>query len=441
VTDIPSIQFNPYGWTEPLPMWAKGNNQWVYELYSPLNMLGEFSYRYCRNDQCGVADDVETSGGHAGRVVSSSLAPQDLQDTIKGWTWFQPSSPAPQVGLAVTAHAPGFWAGVEFLQDSDPTWQAWMPLAIQNVQGLQANWLVLQPSWTFDRADPLVFNPIPGQNPLWVDVQDTISHAKSVHLNVALFPTVNMSKGSADWWAAAPRTADWWNAWFARYTAYAVYFADLASEADAQSLILGGDWLAPALPGGVLGDGSSSGVPADAATRWESIFTLVRQHFTGQILWAVEYPGGLQSAPEFLHILDGIYLLWYAPLNGSTPDELSASAGELLDSDIKPFQASAGVELILAAAYASIDGAASAAQPLATAMIPGNGQGKLNLQAQADIYQALLRAVNERDWISGFISRGFYPPVGLQDTSASVHSKPAADVLWYWYPRMLGITH
>ena len=155
----------------------------------------------------------------------------------------------------------------------------------------------------------------------------------------------------------------------------------------------------------------------------------------------MEYPGGLQSAPEFLHILDGIYLLWYASLNGSTPDELSASAGELLDSDIKPFQASAGVELILAAAYASIDGAASAAQPLATAMIPGNGQGKLNLQAQADIYQALLRAVNERDWISGFISRGFYPPVGLQDTSASVHSKPAADVLWYWYPRMLGITH
>jgi hypothetical protein len=330
---------------------------------------------------------------------------------------------------------------VEFLQDSDPTWQAWMPLAIQNVQGLQANWLVLEPSWTFDRADPLVFNPIPGQDPLWVDVQDTISHAKSVHLNVALFPTVNLSKGSADWWAAAPRTADWWNAWFARYTAYAVYFADLASEADAQSLILGGDWLAPALPGGVMGDGSSSGVPADAAVRWESIFTLVRQHFTGQILWAVEYPGGLQSAPEFLHILDGIYLLWYAPLNGTTPDELSASAGELLDSDIKPFQASAGVELILAAAYASIDGAASAAQPLATAMIPGNGQGKLNLQAQADVYQALLRAVNERDWISGFISRGFYPPVGLQDTSASVHSKPAADVLWYWYPRMLGITH
>jgi hypothetical protein len=62
------------------------------------------------------------------------------------------------------------------------------------------------------------------------------------------------------------------------------------------------------------------------------------------------------------------------------------------------------------------------------------------LQAQADIYQALLMAVNERPWIGGFISRGYYPPVVVQDASASIHGKPAADVLWYWYPRFLGIT-
>ncbi|MFA5875041.1 MAG: carboxypeptidase-like regulatory domain-containing protein, partial [Anaerolineales bacterium] len=67
VTDIVSIQFNPYGWTEPIPMWPRGNNQWVYQLYSPLNMLGDFEYRYCRNDQCGIADDVQTSPGHLGR--------------------------------------------------------------------------------------------------------------------------------------------------------------------------------------------------------------------------------------------------------------------------------------------------------------------------------------------------------------------------------------
>ncbi len=62
----------------------------------------------------------------------------------------------------------------------------------------------------------------------------------------------------------------------------------------------------------------------------------------------------------------------------------------------------------------------------------------LNLQTQADIYEAMLTAVNTRPWISGFTSRGYYLPVALQDKSASIHSKPAADILWYWYPRMTG---
>jgi len=44
-----SIQFNPYGWTEPIPMWPLGNNRWLYILYSPLDMIGETSYRICRN--------------------------------------------------------------------------------------------------------------------------------------------------------------------------------------------------------------------------------------------------------------------------------------------------------------------------------------------------------------------------------------------------------
>jgi len=58
--------------------------------------------------------------------------------------------------------------------------------------------------------------------------------------------------------------------------------------------------------------------------------------------------------------------------------------------------------------------------------------------SQADIYQALFRAINSRLWITGFVSRGYYPPTILQDKSASIHGKPAADILWYWYPRLLG---
>jgi len=63
----------------------------------------------------------------------------------------------------------------------------------------------------------------------------------------------------------------------------------------------------------------------------------------------------------------------------------------------------------------------------------------VDMKAQADIYQALLSAVNSRAWVTGFVSRGYYPPTILQDKSASTHGKLAADILWYWYPRLLGV--
>jgi hypothetical protein len=437
-SDIVSIQFNPYGWTEPMPMWPRGENQWVYQLYSPLNMLGNFEYRYCRNDQCGVADDLQTAQGKPGRPVTTSLAPQDLQDTVTGWNIFQPATTAAVVGVPVSVRQAGFWSGMEFLPGYDPTWQAWLPLAVQDVKSLHSNWLVLTPSWSVSRTSPMVFSPIPGADPLWADMLDTVNHARASSLSVAMFPSVNLPADTAAWWQSAPRDQAWWDSWFSLYAAFAAYHADLAAKSSAQALILGGDWVAPALPGGQV-NGANSGVPADAETRWETIIAEVRQRFSGQVLWAVSYPGGLQSTPPFAKSLDGIYLLWSAPLSGRSVNDLKTAAGQLLDKDIQPFQTILGKPVILAVAYPSADSAAVASLPAqAFLQLPGKTQAQLNLQAQADDYQALMMAVNVRAWLGGFISRGYYPPAAMQDVSDSVHGKPAENELWYWFGKFLG---
>jgi hypothetical protein len=437
VGDIISIQFNPYGWTVPIPMWPRGNNQWVYQLFSPLNMLGDFEYRYCRNDQCGVADDVQTASGHVGRPVSTSLAPQDLQDTVTGWAWYPPGKPPALTGLPVTQRPASFWAGVEFLPVYNPNWQAWMPLAIQDVKSQYASWLVFAPTWSVSRTSPLVLSPVPGSDALWTDQLENISRARAAALNVALFPTVYLPGDATAWWQAAPRDQAWWNTWFDRYAAFAIYHADLASKAGAQALILGGNWVPPALPGGQI-NGASSGVPADAANRWAAILADVRKHFSGQVLWASAYPGGMQALPDFAKTLDGVYLLWNAPLNGSSVDDLKASAGQLLDNDVYAFQKALGKPVILAAAYPSVNGAANITLTYQALIQPGTAQAQVNLQAQQDVYQALMIAVNERAWLGGFVSRGYYPPAALQDGSASVHGKPAENVLWYWFGRFTG---
>lgn len=454
VSDIVYIQFNPYGWTEPIPMWPLGNNQWVYRLYSPLNMLGAFHYRYCRDGQCGSADDASTVGTSAtGHELSTSLTPQDIQDTVNSWQWLGAGS-APLVGAQITARPTGFISGIEFQPDYRPNWSYYYPQALQTTQGLGANWVFMTPTWTFSDSNPLTFSPVPGKDPLWMDSAIMVSQARAMNLNVGIFPIAHFPTANInDFWKSAPRDANWWQDWFNHYRAFADNYADLASQSGAQMLILGGGtWISPALPNGTLSDGTPSGVPTDAEARWTAIITEARTHFNGKILWALPYtPGKLDTSLSFLQNTDGIYLLWGAPLAtqaGATKTDLLNQAGKLLDNEVSPLPSLLNKPLIIAVAYPSADGVTTGCISdgkgacldwLALNQPDNPAFAAVDLQSQYDLYEAILNAINTRPWIGGIVSRGFYPPAALQDKSASVHGKPAADLLWYWFPRLLGI--
>jgi hypothetical protein len=126
---------------------------------------------------------------------------------------------------------------------------------------------------------------------------------------------------------------------------------------------------------------------------------------------------------------------------------MASAAGALLDNEVSPLASVVDKPIILALAYPSASGAATGCL--------NDGQGgclnwtalnepnnpdsvSLDLQTQSNAYEAMLNAINTRSWISGVVSRGYYPPAMLQDKSASVHGKPAADLLWYWLPRLTG---
>ncbi len=450
--DLLYIQFNPYGWTEPLPMWAMGNNRWVYKLYGPINIVGNLRYRYCRDAQCGSADDAATAGDSAkGRSVETSLAGEDIQDVITSWAWMENTEPGTLVGSAITSRGSGFVSGIEFQSSYQPNWSFFNPQAVQNVQALGANWIFFTPSWTYTRPSPLEFGLSPEHDPFWLDSAIMVSQARAANINVGIFPIPRFATSVADFWTKAPRDAVWWQTWFDHYRAFAVNYADLAARTGSQALVLGGDWIAPALPGGQLPDGSPSGVPDDANARWSAVLTEVRQHFSGKIWMAIQYtPGKLDTSLDFLQSVDGIYLLWDAPLAtqaGASKADMASAAGALLDNEVSPLASVLGKPVILALAYPSAGGAATGCL--------GDGHGscldwtalgqpnnpasvQLDLQGQSDIYEAMLNAINTRSWVAGVVSRGYYPPAMLQDKSASVHGKPAADLLWYWLPRLTG---
>jgi hypothetical protein len=447
------IQFNPYAWTPPIPMWRKANNEWVYKLYGPLNIVGTFGYRYCRNAECSSADDAQTAGESAhGRTVLPSLAPQEILDTVNQWSWAQsPGSPT-IVSADIPSRGTGFFAGVEFQSYYDPSMPTFNPYALQNVQAIGSNWVVYTPTWTFSQSNPLTFSSMPGKDMFWSDTANYVAQARSLNLNVAVFPQARFATNAADFWASASRDPTWWDNWFNHYRAFADHYADLASLSGAQALIIGGDWIAPALPSGKLNDGSSSGVPTDAETRWQNIIAEVRQHFRGNVLFALPYTDVDVVPPiSALQDTDGVYLLWYAKLTDSasaSKADLLAEAGRLLDENVAPVQSQVNKPFIIAVSYPS-------STYSATGCIPNGSNDcldwtalnrpqadltnvNLDLQQQVDIYDAMFNAINTRPWVSGFVSRGYFQPVALLDKSASVHGKPAADLLWYWFPRLLG---
>ncbi|MDK1028745.1 MAG: hypothetical protein QGD96_05365 [Anaerolineae bacterium] len=454
VGDIIYIQFNPYGWTEPLPMWPVGDNRWVYKLYSPLSILGSFGYRYCRAGQCGSADDLVSMGDTtSGRQVTTSLAPQNIKDTVKEWAWLENTEPGNLVGVPVNIRQNSFVAGIELQPTLHPNWVTSMPQAMKNIQEIGSNYVILTPTWTYSKSTPLVLGPIPGKDSFWNDTFRMVTQARGLNMNVALFPTPRFEINADEFWGTVPKNNDWWQTWFDHYRAFVINYADLATQSGAQTLILGGDWIEPALPGGMLPDGTtSSDVPEDAETRWKSIIAEVRSHFHGTILWALPYEKEYVDTPlGFLNDIDGIYLLWSLQLSNSsnpTKAELINESGRLLDTNVSALASLMGKPIIIALAYPSADGAASGCLSNGedaclhwTELSPPNPDVKslaVNLQLQADIYEAMLTAINEREWVGGIVSRSYYPPTILQDKSASIRGKPASDIIWYWYPRMLG---
>jgi hypothetical protein len=342
-------------------------------------------------------------------------------------------------------------AGVELQAAYEPNWAYFYPQTVQNAQALGADWFVLTPTWTYQRTTPLEFGLDPEHDQFWLDSAILVSQARAANLNVVIFPQPNFIGSAADFWRAAPRDNGWWQTWFEHYRAFAVNYADLAAQTGSQALVLGGDWLDPALPGGLLDDGTGSGVPEDAAARWTAIIVEARKHFSGKIWWAMPFtPGHLPPSLDFVASTDGVYLLWDAALASdatASKSDMVERAGQLLDNEVAPMSSVFEKPVILALAYPSADG-------VKTGCFSNGSSGCLNwtaldepynaptvnvaLQAQADVYEAILTAINSRPYVAGIVSRGFYPPAILQDKSASVHGKPAADLLWYWFPRLTG---
>jgi len=447
------IQFNPYGWTEPIPMWHLGGQRWAYILYSPIDMIAELGYRYCRAAQCGHADDARTPGAFSsGQITHPNGEPIGLTDAIESWSWLENELPTVEVSdVKIRTRASDFITGFEFQPMYHPSWRSSYSNALQDIAERGGNQVILPSSWTFTRLDPPVLEPVAGQNPLWHDITSTVAQAKDLNLSVALHAIPHFPTAVDAWWYSAPRDFAWWVSWFDRFETFALHHADLAAQSGADTLILGGKWMTPALPEGKLADGQTSSVPLDADQRYRELIAKIRVRFKGTLAWALPYSKDITHPPRFIDQVDQIYVLWSAPLSqdqNATPEVLQAESERIINDEIYALRLmwepeSDKKSIVLSVAYPSVQGAFTGClpDPIVTCLepealnFPAPDFPLLNtsFEQQAKAYDAVLAATNQHDWISGVISRGYYPPAILHDKSTSVHGKPSADVLRYWF--------
>ncbi|BAJ63488.1 glycoside hydrolase family 113 [Anaerolinea thermophila] len=443
-----SIQFNPYGWTEPLPMWPLGNHQWLYILYSPLDAIGETAYRFCRNDQCGIADDLTTFGPDNPGTKRFTPPAEGIKITevVKEWKWQLPPLEPITVPAGTIPPKPGsFIQGVAFPADYHPSWQPFIPWAIEDLAQMNANYLILSPTWHFTTTDPPNLQWLTGVDATWEDLSNTIQIARSKQINIALRPTAAFEKPPAVWWSECPGTSGWWKTWLDRYRTFILHHAALASVSGTEIFILNPENLEPVLPGNSLPNGAPVVSDADLKAYWIDLIQQIRKIYSGKVAWQISSSQNLDTLSEILKETDLIFVHVYDPLTSQEDpqaENLIPPARELIENKIRLIRDQYDLPIVVELAYPSSKGSANGC-------IPSNGnclplfvfyQGGLDISAaeesfreQAEIYNAFLQVISQSEWVAGVVSDGYFPPIALADKSVSVRGKPAEDVLWFWF--------
>jgi hypothetical protein len=444
-----SIQFNQGGWLPPIPMIAKGENEWVYQLFSlPLDN-GSVEYRYCRNLQCGIADDIQTPGASTpGRTFLSTPADHEIQDVVQGWMWWNNVDTSltfsvPQFGLRE-----GFELGFEILPAYHPSWDASIGNGFARISESGANAVILSPSWTVHQNHAIpILNFDPYYSPYSDNLVSIIRTAQQNGLGVIFHPTLTFpDESSALWWQLSRRDESWWTVWFEQYKSFILTYAQIAQETSVTKIILGEPQVSPAYPEGVLIDGSASGVPPISISHWQAMISEIRSIYSGKIAFEIELKDELQSAPTFLENVDEIHIYWHPALSLDTSSglpEMQVAVRTMLANHVLNEPAFSGKPILLSVEYPSVDGGTSSCLAEDDGScheasdfdlgVYVNPDLLLDMHEQSEAITAVLTEAYYQEKISGFFTRRYNPIVALQDMSASVNGKPAWEILKILY--------
>jgi hypothetical protein len=254
--------------------------------------------------------------------------------------------------------------------------------------------------------------------PTDADLSHALEQAHALGLKVMLKPHLDLANDPSHWRGQigqAYATESEWSEWFASYGAFIEHYAGLATAYGADQFCVGCEL-----------EGTTH-----RAADWRAVVSGVRSRYAGPLIYAGNHSGE-EVGMTWWDAVDIIGVDAYYPLSLKPDPTL-----EELRAAWKPFAASLASlsakwqkPLILTEiGYRSLDG---------TAMHPWDWQiqGQVDLQEQADCYQAALESVYGEPWFAGIYWWSWGPdPLegGPNDDGYSPHDKPAELILRKWY--------
>ncbi|HET7078934.1 MAG TPA: hypothetical protein VFM49_15980 [Chloroflexia bacterium] len=258
------------------------------------------------------------------------------------------------------------------------------------------------------------------RTPTDADLAHVIATAHRLGLRVLLKPHVDLANDPGHWRGQIGQAFSGegqWQAWFASYRDFIGHYAALAQQNGADLLCVGTELV------------GTSAREAD----WRAVISTVRSKYQGQLTYAANWGDDVVSI-RWWDAVDYIGVDAYYPLTGKTGPTVDEIARAWVDrgyvGTLEGLAGRFGKQIILTEiGYGSVAG---------TNRAPYDWQagGTLDLQEQANAYQAAFAVFWGKPWLAGMYwwSWDADPNTGgAGDKTYTPHNKPAEQVLKSYY--------
>lgn len=290
--------------------------------------------------------------------------------------------------------------------------------SLKKVASLGTQWVSILTTWYQERCDTSTIFPTE-KTPSDESIIHAINTAHSLGMKVMLKPHLDLIDVSDGSWRGdiACKSEPDWQAWFENYRDYLLHYAKLAQENNVEIFCIGTEL---------------TSISTMKENMWrEIIIKPIREVYKGPLTYAANW-NDEYSHIKFWDALDYIGIDAYYPLSeksNPTLDEIKKGWDEWV-KELEAFQKRMNMPIIFPeVGYCSSEGTAKTPWEEVTG-------GNLNLQQQADCYEALFETFWDKPWFYGVYWWRWGTNVkfgGHNNKGFSPQNKPAENIVKKWY--------